>query len=84
MPSQDVDLSIESNRVTLRGERRVERPGDASAHRLERPSGSFQRTVELPGDVDADKAEATCRHGVLMLRIPKAPQHQRRRITVSG
>jgi HSP20 family protein len=83
LEAKDIELSLEANRVTLRGERRVEYPeSGVSLHRLERRSGIFRRTVELPEDVDADKAEAVCRHGVLMIRFPKKPEKQPRRIAV--
>ena len=45
-------------------------------------TNSFRRTVELPLEVDAEKAEAVHRNGVLLLRIPKAPEHKPRRIAV--
>jgi HSP20 family protein len=82
--SDEIAVSIEGDRITLRGERRLEPPQDASPHRLERPSGSFQRTLQLPSEVDASKIEAVHRHGVLMLRIPKSAAQQPRRIAVQG
>ena len=82
--AEDIEISIERNRVTLGGQRAIERPNDASVHRAERPSGSFRRTVELPAEVDADKVEASHRNGVLMLRIPKAEKHQPQRIAVKA
>lgn len=83
---KDVDVSIEGNRVTLRGERKIEVPDDkqTSLHRRERQSGIFRRTVELPAPTDSEKAQALYRNGVLWLRIPKAPEHQPRRIAVQG
>ena len=83
---KDVDLSIEGNRVTLRGERKIEVPDDkhTSLHLRERQSGIFRRTVELPAQADPDKAQALYRNGVLWLRIPKAPEAQPRRIAVQG
>lgn len=80
--SDDIDLSLEGNRVTLRGERKIEHPQEGSLHRVERPSGAFSRTLELPSDVDADKVEAVHRNGVLMLRLPKTPEQQPRRIAI--
>jgi HSP20 family protein len=82
--SEDIEISIEGSKVSLRGERRVEYPDDGktSIHRLERQSGTFRRSFELPVGVDAEKAEAVHRNGILMLRIPKAPQHRPRQITV--
>jgi HSP20 family molecular chaperone IbpA len=35
-------------------------------------------------EVDGEKVEAIYRNGVLTLRIPKAPEHQPRRINVQG
>ncbi len=80
----DIEIAVEGNRVTVRGERKIDHPSDASVHRLERQSGAFRRTLELPVEIDAEKAEAVHRHGVLMLRIPKAPEHQPRRINVQS
>ena len=82
--ADDLEISVERNRVTLGGRRTIERPNDASVHRAERASGTFRRAVELPAEVDADKAEASHRNGVLMLRIPKQQKHQPRRIAVKA
>jgi len=80
----DIEISIENNRLTLRGERRIEHTGDAGIHRSERQSGRFRRAFELPVEVDPDKAEASQRHGVLMVRVPKAERHRPRRISVKS
>jgi HSP20 family protein len=77
-----IDVSVEGDRVTLRGERRSERPTEASIHRRERPTGEFRRALQLPVPIDADKVEATYRSGVLTLRLPKAAEHRPRQIRV--
>jgi HSP20 family protein len=79
---QDFDISVQGSQVVLRGQRSIAYPEGASAHRRERQAGSFHRTVELPFAVDAGKVEATYRNGVLMLRVPKPGEHQRRQIRV--
>lgn len=84
LEAKDIDVSIEGGRVTLRGERAIEHPPDASIHRAERQAGRFRRTLELPVEVASDKAEAIHQHGVLMLRIPKAEQEQPRKIAVQS
>ncbi len=84
LSSDGVEVSTDGNRVTIRGERRIERPHDASVHRLERRAGVFRRSFELPKDVDATKAQATYRNGVLMVRIPRSEKAQPRRIAVEG
>lgn len=89
LPGVDPDaiqVSIEGTTVSLGGERRIEPPDDArtSVHRLERQSGAFRRAFELPAPIDADKAEAAHRNGILLLRLPKTAQHQPRQISVSA
>jgi len=79
---EDLEISVQGNRVSLRGQRAITHPEDASAHRRERQAGAFHRTVVLPFDVDGDKAEAVYRQGVLMLRLPKPDSQQPRRISV--
>ena len=82
--SEDIEVTLEHDRLTLSGTRRIEPPKDASLHRVERRGGSFRRAVQLPKEVDAEKVEASYRNGVLRVRIPKAPEHQPRRITVGA
>jgi HSP20 family protein len=83
---EDLELSVTGHRVTLRGERRIEYPkdGSTSLHRRERASGIFRRSIELPPGIDPGAVEAACRHGVLVLRIPKAPEARPRHITVTS
>ena len=81
LDTDQLDVSVEGNRVTLRGQRRIEAPGEGvSVHRCERQDGSFRRSVELPAPLDPEKAEASYRNGVLHVRLPKAASHQPRRI----
>jgi HSP20 family protein len=82
--SQEIDVGVERDRVTLRGQRTIEHPKDASLHRIERQAGTFRRTLQLPVEVASDKVEAVYRNGVLMLRIPKAPEQRPRRISVAS
>lgn len=81
-----LQLSIEANRLTLRGERKIEYPDDGrtGVHRRERQAGTFRRTVELPLSIDASKVEAIHRHGILLVKLPKAAQHRPRQIQVQA
>jgi HSP20 family protein len=55
--------------------------GEGSGRRY----AAFHRTVALPDGVDDERAEASCKHGVLTVRIPwRAEASQRsHRVTVS-
>lgn len=81
---KDIDLSIDGDTLTIRGEKRKERK-DADAHVVERNYGSFQRSIQLPFAPDPDKVEASCDNGVLTVSIPnEAQRERRRRIEVRG
>src|ERR671918_2268052 len=71
----DVQLEIKDNVLTLTGERKRERDEKAAQyHRVERAYGAFRRSFRLPALVDADKAEATFKDGLLELTLPKAEE----------
>jgi HSP20 family protein len=75
----DIHVEIENNAVTIHGERRQEHEEHREGfYRSERSYGSFVRTIPLPEHVEADKAEASFRDGVLEVTIP-APRHEERR-----
>ena len=58
LKSEDLDISVVDNELTMRG-RRGEQPREGVAyHRQERGVGEFNRVVRLPFEVDADKVEA--------------------------
>lgn len=84
IPPADIHVSLEGATVTIDGERRDADAGEGVAvHRRERATGRFRRAFELPNTIEGDKVEAFHRNGVLMLRLPKAPEHQPRRIAVN-
>ncbi len=82
----EIEISLEGSTVTLRGERKIDYASDekTALHRRERLSGSFRRAFELPAAIDGDKVEAVHRNGVLMLRLPKTPEHKPRQISVQA
>lgn len=85
VPADAIQVSIEGATLTLRGERKIERPAEKqSVHRLERQAGVFRRALELPLPVVADQVEAQVRNGVLTLRLPKTPDAKPRQIAVKA
>lgn len=69
----NVDLSVEGNRLTITGERKDEHEsGDKGACYREVTYGRFHRTVQLPARIDADAVSATFKNGVLEVTL-KAP-----------
>jgi HSP20 family protein len=78
------DLRIEAKGKTIRiaGSKTVGET-NASAHRLERRSGNFDRALTLPIEIDADGIKAECRDGILALYVPRAERDKPRSIAVS-
>lgn len=84
MEKGDCRITIEGNMLHLSGEKHIEREAhDSTYHIMERAYGAFQRTIPLPRNVDADKAEASYKNGVLTVRLPKVAGESGRTITIS-
>ena len=79
----DVEISIENDVLTLRGESKKESEVDEkNYYRQEIRSGSFYRSVALPAHVIADKAKAESKEGMLKITIPKAGETRGKTIKV--
>jgi HSP20 family protein len=79
-------LEIETQGRTLRvsGKRDIKPPGEGSFHRRERAGGEFSRSLQLPADLDVVRAQASCKHGILTIRIPKSEEAKPRQISVKA
>jgi len=79
----DLDVGIEGNVLTLRGERERDKGiSEENYHRIERTYGSFSRSFTLPNTVDASKIHATFKDGVLEMVLPKAEDAKPKKIEV--
>lgn len=84
MEKEDCHITIEGNVLYLNGEKRYERETiDSTYHVMERAYGAFQRSITLPRNVDAGKAEASYKNGVLSIRLPKEAGEKSRAIPLS-
>lgn len=80
---EDVKLSLENNRLSIRGEKRQASEEQVDrVHRYERSYGAFERVFTLPTTVDADRIEARVEHGILTVRLPKVERARPREIPV--
>lgn len=79
----DIDVSMENGLLTLKGKRKTEKKEEKENYlRVERSRGSFMRQLSLPEAIDQDKIEATCREGVLEIKLPKKSGSVGRKIKV--
>lgn len=78
-----IDISLTREMVTLSGKRQDEKEvEDEHYFQKELYWGSFSRTILLPEEVDVDMAEASEKHGVLMIRLPKINKKRQTKLKV--
>lgn len=83
MDEKDIAVELQDDVLTLRGEKKSEQEEQGKNwFRREQSYGSFHRSIELPAFVDAGKAKAQFKKGVLTFTAPKRPEEQVRRRTV--
>lgn len=82
---EDLDVSINNDMVTIKGERKNEEMVNAENYYYQECYwGHFSRSVVLPVDIISDKAEASLKNGILTIRLPKADTTKIKRIQVRG
>ncbi|HWQ14374.1 MAG TPA: Hsp20/alpha crystallin family protein [Roseiflexaceae bacterium] len=84
VPSDKLDIQVQQNILSIRGEVSVEQPKDGRYLMQERGSGVFARSIRLPTPVDADSIVATLKDGVLTITLPKSESVKPRRIAVKA
>jgi HSP20 family protein len=81
---KDLDIRIENNTLTVRGERKLEKEEkQENFHRVERRYGSFVRTFQLPNTIDAEKVNANYENGVLKITLAKKAEAKPKQIQVN-
>jgi HSP20 family protein len=81
--AKDVDIQVEANQLTVRGERKLENSENRdNYHRIERTYGAFSRSFTLPNTVDTEHISAESKDGVLRIVLPKRAETKPRQIRV--
>jgi HSP20 family protein len=80
---KDVEISIEDDTLTIRGEKTVEEDQkDKNVQHSERSYGVFLRVLQLPPGIDPANVQATMSNGVLKITIPKPAKPEPKKIEV--
>ncbi len=80
---ETIDVSISGNQLTLSGETAPQDTYPAEAYvKRERRYGQLSRKVTLSADIDADRAKAELKDGVLKVTLPKIPEAEPKIIKV--
>lgn len=80
---QSIDIALTREMLTISGQREDEREVDEDNYfQRELYWGSFSRTILLPEEIDVDMAEASEKHGILMIRLPKINKKRQTKLKV--
>ena len=81
--SDDVDVSVLSNVLTIKGEKnQISEFDDCRIHRREIWEGRFKRTIALPAAIDNSRINATLQNGVLSIHLPKTMESEAQQVSV--
>ena len=81
---KDLDIRVESNTLTIRGERKFEKKlNEENYLRVERAYGTFARSFTLANTVNTDAIKADYQNGVLTLTIPKREEAKPKQVKVN-
>src|SRR5215510_8912914 len=80
---KDIDIKLENNTLTVRGERSFEKEEkEENFHRIERRYGAFARSFTLPTTVDPENVEAGYENGVLKIKLAKRAEAKPKQIKI--
>jgi HSP20 family protein len=81
---QDLDIRVENNILTIRGERKFEtKVNEDNYLRIERAYGSFSRSFSLANSVKSEAIKADYHNGVLALSLPKREEAKPKQIKIN-
>jgi len=81
---KDLDIRIESNILTIKGERKFEEKVKEDNYlRIERTYGLFSRSFSLPSTVDNGSIKADYKNGVLTVELPKRAESKPRQVKIN-
>ena len=86
VPEEEVDISVEGGTVTIKAEHvetEEEKKKKKVVYRQAR-AARYLYTINLPTVVDANKAEAKLKNGILILVLPKKEEVKPKKITVKA
>lgn len=68
----EIDVKLDGDVLTVSGERKSDKKTESKGWiRQERSTGKFTRSFTVPNTIDGAKPEATYKHGVLVVTLPK-------------
>ena len=80
---KDIELKVEGQLLTIRGERKSQEENGYTCHQQETYYGPFSRTFTLPDTADLENIKAEYKNGILSITVPQKPEVRPRTIKVN-
>jgi HSP20 family protein len=75
LEKKDINVEINNNILKISGEKKLDREEKGkNFHRIERVSGSFNRSIQLPNLINEHNVQASFKNGVLTITLPKSAE----------
>ena len=83
---EKIEITYDDNTLSIKGEIQEENSDaqEGKYHIRERSFGSFYRSISMPGVIDAEKITADTDNGILVVHLPKKPETQPKKISISS
>jgi len=83
MTEKDIELKVEGQVLTIKGDRKSQEAEGYSYHRQESRYGAFSRSFTLPDSANLENIRADYKNGVLTVSVPQKPESKPRAIKVN-
>jgi HSP20 family protein len=80
--AKDLDISITNDMITIKGERNRDNKDIIKFYYNECFWGKFSRSLVLPFEINADKAEAVLKNGLLTITLPKIEKTKKKTLAI--
>jgi HSP20 family molecular chaperone IbpA len=82
---EDLDVAITRDMVTIKGKREKFSEGGSNDYFFsELYWGAFARTIVLPQEVEIEDAEASEKHGLLIIKLPKVDKGRQTKLKIKS
>lgn len=82
---EDLDVAITRDMITIKGRREKHTEGGNSDYFFQELYwGAFARTIVLPQEVEIEDAEASEKHGLLIIKLPKIDKGRQTKLKIKS
>ena len=79
----DLDVSISKDMITIKGKRQTKHEvSHDNYYYKELYWGTFSRSILLPQEVDSDRADASIKNGLLIVKLPKIDKEKIQKLDI--